>query len=112
MATITVTIADTPHGMRIATTACKPAAGQPLTPAESWTVDLLRLCNRGSVEITYGCLDIHAQALSEFAQRLLSPDDLGHAVTGEVRRCAQEALGRNTSIATPIATPFPPLEAA
>jgi hypothetical protein len=32
--------------------------------------------------------------LRAFAQRLLHPEDLGHAVTAEVRDLAREALGR------------------
>jgi hypothetical protein len=31
--------------------------------------------------------------LAAFARRLLNPDDLGHAVTKEVRDCARRALG-------------------
>lgn len=31
--------------------------------------------------------------LSAFARRLLDPQDLGHAVTFEVRQCARRALG-------------------
>ena len=32
-------------------------------------------------------------ALTKFAKRLLNPDDLGHAVTFEVRQLARRALG-------------------
>jgi hypothetical protein len=32
--------------------------------------------------------------LAEFARRLLDPDDLGHAVSFEVRELAREALGK------------------
>ena len=31
--------------------------------------------------------------LRSFLLRLLNPEDLGHAVTGEVRDCARELLG-------------------
>ena len=35
--------------------------------------------------------------LRQFALRLLDPEDLGYAVTPEVRDCAREALGRQRS---------------
>ena len=36
-------------------------------------------------------------ALDAFARRLLDPEDLGHAVTAEVRDAARAALGRATT---------------
>ena len=44
------------------------------------------------------------ERLQDFAKRLLDPEDLGHAITGEVRRAAREALRGDARSTNPYPT--------
>lgn len=50
-------------------------------------------------------LNARVKRLEEFSERLLTPDDLGHAVTAEVRNAARVALGRQAVETTKEAKP-------
>ena len=94
MATITITLIDQPRGaVSVRTDSDKPVIGRTCTPAQALAMDLLRTCGKQASEVQYGPETV---PLVAFANAVRAPDDLGHAVSPEVRRRATEALGATT----------------
>ena len=56
MTILTIVLTDLPkgQGVTVQTNAGAPCIGQPRTPAEALTMDLLRLCNRQAHSVQYG----------------------------------------------------------
>lgn len=89
--TITIHITDLPTGgVLVSTSAATPLRGVRLTPAQALATDLLATCGHRASDVRYWQAKDPAYAL---VQRLLSPEDFGHAVTAEVRDAAREVLG-------------------
>lgn len=91
-ATITIHITDVPGGgVVVNTSAPSPAVGVRLTPAQALATDLLATCGHRASAVDYWQAQDPAYALAE---RLLHPEEFGHAVTSEVRAQAARVLGR------------------
>ena len=93
MTTVTIVLTDLPlgKGVTVHTDAGAPCIGQPRTPAEALAMDLLRTCKAQASAVRYG---IHSTTLAgELLADLLHPEELGHAVTSEVRDRARICLG-------------------
>lgn len=93
MTTLTIVLTDLPkgRGVTVQTNAGAPCIGQPRTPAESLAMDLLRLCKAQASSVQYG--NLSATLAGELLKDLLHPEELGHAVTPEVRDRARICLG-------------------
>lgn len=93
MTTITIVLTDLPKGRGVTaqTDAGAPCIGQPRTPAEALAMDLLRTCIARADSVQYGTLS--ATLAGELLKDLLHPEELGHAVTPEVRDRARICLG-------------------
>ena len=106
---IHITLIDQPGGrVEVLTNDQEPAIGRLLTPAEAISIDLLRVCRSRANAVRFGPGEA---AGIEFARRLLSPEDLGHAVTPEVRDLAREVLGLPRTETRPGSRGIPPLMA-
>ncbi|SFB96077.1 hypothetical protein SAMN05216344_10698 [Polaromonas sp. OV174] len=93
MKTITIVLTDLPKGAGVAviTDADSPCIGQPRTPAQSLAMDLLRTCRAQANKVQHNtpCTNQVKQLLND----MLHPEELGHAVTPEVRDRARLCLG-------------------
>lgn len=81
------------HGTVVATNSAAPAIGRTLTPAEGLATELLNICNRKADQMHYAQQGVNGAAQRTFLARLLDMDDLGHAVSAEVRDGARTVLG-------------------
>jgi hypothetical protein len=83
--------------LTVATDCTPPRVGSRMTPAESMAMDMLRLCKSQGVIAQYGADANGAFARESLAiellRDLLHPEQLGHAVTAEVRARARACLG-------------------
>jgi hypothetical protein len=93
MTTVTIVLTDLPQGKGVAvqTDSGAPCIGQQRTPAEALAMDLLRTCKAQASSVQYGTLS--ATLAGELLNDLLHPEELGHAVTPEVRDRARICLG-------------------
>lgn len=80
------------HGVVVATDMAAPAIGRTVTPAEALATELLNICNRKADQVNYQQQGVNSVAQRNFLCRLLDMDDLGHAVSAEVRDGARTAL--------------------
>jgi len=80
-------------GVVVATNMAAPSIGRTVTPAESLATYLLRTCTRQADHVHYQQQGVNGVAQRTFLARLLDMEDLGHAVTAEVRDGARVALG-------------------
>jgi len=96
MTTVTLVLTDLfGKGVAVQTNAAAPCAGRPCTPAEALAMDLLRLCRHEAMRIEYA-----SDALSstnQLLRDLLDPEELGHAVTPEVRERVRICLGMGSA---------------
>lgn len=94
-AAITILINDTDQRtVVVSTNEYAPAVGRSLTAAEALAMDLLRTCQHQADQVSYLDKSANIAALRHTLQRLLDPEDLGHAATPEIRDMARVALGR------------------
>lgn len=93
--TVQITLTDQPGSRVNVCSTFEPSVGLGTSPAQSLSMDMCRLAARGGHSVAHNAQ--HAPLLA-FAQRLLDPEDLGHAVTAEVRECARQAMGRAASL--------------
>ncbi len=100
MATITITLIDSPQGhVSVRTDADRPMIGQGVTPAQALAMEVLGTAFKRGAEVIYDAQQVPAVAL---ALELLDPEGLGHAVTRELRDRARRALGRDKIDRTPV----------
>lgn len=95
MASVTITLIDTPDG-RVAThSSFKPHAGKGCSPAQQTALDILVRTRKdwGIEPQTWAKPGQPVETPESLCVALLSPDDLGHAVPSEVRARARQALG-------------------
>jgi len=89
--TVQLTLTDTPAGLVNVRSTFEPRVGRGTSPAQALSMDMCRQATHAGHSVAHS--EAHAPLLA-FAKRLLDPEDLGHAVTPEVRDCARVALGR------------------
>ena len=94
--TVQLTLTDTPTGPVAVHSSFEPAVGRNTSPAQALSMDMCRQAAHAGHTVAHS--EAHAPLLA-FAKRLLDPEDLGHAVTPEVRDCARVALGRAPVVA-------------
>jgi hypothetical protein len=101
--TITIQVIDQPGGgVTVSTNAAQPHVGDRLTPAQALATDLLNQCTHRASDVRYWGDADPARVLLE---RLLDPDQFGHAVSAEVRHEARLALGRAVAACGSVACP-------
>jgi hypothetical protein len=70
------------------TTMASPRVGRPLSRNESAALHAITALSAAGLRVHY-----ESNPLTALATRILDPEDLGHAVTHEVRLAARHALG-------------------
>ena len=103
--TVHIMLTDLPNSSVNVRSSFAPAVGRSTSPAQALSMDMCRQAAHHGHPVSHS--EAHAPLLA-FAKRLLDPEDLGHAVTPEVRDCAREALGR-TQAEPATGTERPPL---
>lgn len=103
--TVQLTLTDTPTGRVNVRSSFEPAIGRSTSPAQALSMDMCRQATHVGHSVTHS--EAHAPLVA-FARRLLDPEDLGYAVTPEVRDRAREALGRSSDDQT-MGEPRPPV---
>lgn len=89
MATVHLTITDLSSGQVNVHSSFEPHVGASTTPAQGLSLDLCSAAAHAGHSVVNS--ERYAPLLS-FTRRLLDPEDLGHAVTTEVRNAARDAL--------------------
>jgi len=96
MTTVTLVLTDLfGKGVAVQTTARTPCAGKSCTLAEALAMDLLRLCAHQATRIEYES-DV-LSSTTKLLRDLLDPEELGHAVTPEVRERVRICLGMGSA---------------
>lgn len=90
MPRITITIEDVPAGAAVTTDGERPQIGRLQTPAQALAMDLLRICSKQAIAVSYGPEE---NQLVAFARSIVHPEGFGHAVPREVIAAARRALG-------------------
>lgn len=91
MHTINICIRQTETGIEISTTLPKPMIGMGLTAVESTALSCVNAAMHSGCVVNY---DDRTSPLIRLAYDLLHPEEMGYAVTHEVRQRARTALGR------------------
>lgn len=93
MSIVTFALIDTPDGRVAVHSSYRPLAGQACSPAESAALEIMNRTRRewGLEPQTWN--RAVAETPETLCRALLDPEDLGHAVTAEVRRRAGVAMG-------------------
>lgn len=95
MATVTLTLIDTPDGRVAVHSSYKPHAGTGCSAAQSTALEMMARTRKewGIEPQTWDKPGQPTETPESLCAALLSPEDLGHAVPPEVRDRARRALG-------------------
>lgn len=88
--TVQIMLTDLPNGQVNVRSTFGPHVGQSTSPAESLSLDMCSLARHGGHPVSH---DRKATAALSLVEQLLHPEELGYAVTREVRDRARRVLG-------------------
>lgn len=93
MASVTLTLTDTPDGRVAVHSSFKPHVGKGCTPAQSTALEILARTRKDWGVEPQSWERTTAETPERLCAALLDPEDLGHSSTPELRDRARRAIG-------------------